>query len=174
MSGYQGYRGGPHRDIFMRHARAQSRKSGQRSLGGEQGNGGGRQVLVPDKRRHQEKALIVTMSACMLLILSRILQAHGGKPQRRGLGSARKELLAPSSPPGRGGRGQKGRRWRQVMDIAGRRFLVTGGASLIGSHLTEQLLEAGAAAVILFDNYALGSPEVAASLAQDPRGAARP
>ena len=44
------------------------------------------------------------------------------------------------------------------MDIAGRRFLVTGGASLIGSHLTEQLLEAGAAAVILFDNYALGSP----------------
>src|SRR5215510_4222886 len=55
------------------------------------------------------------------------------------------------------------------MHIAGRRFLVTGGASLIGSHLTEQLLEAGAAAVILFDNYALGSPEVAASLAQDRR-----
>jgi len=55
------------------------------------------------------------------------------------------------------------------MDIAGRRFLVTGGASLIGSHLTEQLLEAGVAAVILFDNYVLGSPEVAASLAQDRR-----
>ena len=55
------------------------------------------------------------------------------------------------------------------MDIAGGRFLVTGGASLIGSHLTQQLLEAGAAAVILFDNYALGSPEVAASLAQDRR-----
>jgi UDP-glucose 4-epimerase len=31
------------------------------------------------------------------------------------------------------------------------------------------LLEAGAAAVILFDNYALGSPEVAAFLAQDQR-----
>ena len=55
------------------------------------------------------------------------------------------------------------------MQIAGGRFLVTGGASLIGSHLTQQLLEAGAAAVILFDNYALGSPEVAASLAQDRR-----
>ncbi len=55
------------------------------------------------------------------------------------------------------------------MDIAGGRFVVTGGASLIGSHLTQQLLEAGAAAVILFDNYALGSPEVAASLAQDRR-----
>src|SRR2546429_5943013 len=55
------------------------------------------------------------------------------------------------------------------MHIAGRRFVVTGGASLIGSHLTQQLLAAGAAAVILFDNYALGSPEVAASLAQDRR-----
>ena len=55
------------------------------------------------------------------------------------------------------------------MDIAGGRFVVTGGASLIGSHLTQQLLENGAAAVILFDNYALGSPEVAASLAQDRR-----
>jgi nucleoside-diphosphate-sugar epimerase len=55
------------------------------------------------------------------------------------------------------------------MHITGGRFLVTGGASLIGSHLTQQLLEAGAAAVILFDNYALGSPEVAASLAQDRR-----
>jgi UDP-glucose 4-epimerase len=54
------------------------------------------------------------------------------------------------------------------MHIAGRRFVVTGGASLIGSHLTQQLLAAGAA-VILFDNYALGSPEVAASLAQDRR-----
>ena len=105
-------------------------------------------MLVPDKRRHQEKAIIVTMSACMLLILSRILQAHGGKHQRRVLGSAEKQLLSPSSSPASGGRGQKGRRWRQVMDIAGRRFLVTGGASLIGSHLTQQLLEAGAAAVI--------------------------
>ena len=67
------------------------------------------------------------------------------------------------------GRGQDGMRRRTVMDIAGRRFVVTGGASLIGSHLTQQLLDAGAAAVILFDNYALGSPEVAASLAQDQR-----
>ena len=32
----------------------------------------------------------------------------------------------------------------QVMQIAGGRFVVTGGASLIGSHLTPQLLEAGA------------------------------
>jgi UDP-glucose 4-epimerase len=37
------------------------------------------------------------------------------------------------------------------MHIEGGRFFVTGGASLIGSHLTQQLLEAEAAAVILFD-----------------------
>src|SRR3989442_2885849 len=55
------------------------------------------------------------------------------------------------------------------MYIEGGRLLVTGGASLIGSHLTQLLLETGAAAVILFDNYALGSPEVAAFLAQDRR-----
>src|SRR5262245_59304081 len=59
-----------------------------------------------------------------------------------------------------------------MMHIAGGRFLVTGAASLIGAHLTQQLVEAGAAVVILFDNYALGSPEVAASLAQDRRVAA--
>ena len=55
------------------------------------------------------------------------------------------------------------------MNIKGGRFLLTGGASLIGSHVAEQLLEAGAGEVILFDNYALGSPEVAAFLAQDKR-----
>src|SRR5207302_3738965 len=55
------------------------------------------------------------------------------------------------------------------MKIQGGRFLLTGGASLIGSHVAEQLLEAGAGQVVLFDNYALGSPEVAAFLAQDKR-----
>src|SRR5262249_28745471 len=112
---------------------------------------------------------IVATSACMLLIPSRILQAHGRKHTRRVLSSAWKQLQSPSSSLTSGGRGHHWRQWRQVMQIAGGRFLVTGGASLIGSHLTEQLLEAGAAAVILFDNYALGSPEVAASLAQDRR-----
>src|SRR2546430_6027884 len=55
------------------------------------------------------------------------------------------------------------------MKISGGRFLLTGGASLIGSHVAEQLLEAGAGEVVLFDNYALASPEVAAFLAQDKR-----
>src|SRR5262249_2994297 len=79
------------------------------------------------------------------------------------------QLLRPSSSPTSGGRGREGTWRRTVMHIAGRRFVVTGGASLIGSHLTQQLLEAGAAAVILFDNYALGPPEVAASRARARR-----
>src|SRR5262249_60950037 len=118
------------------------------------------------------KAIIVTTSACMLLIPSRILQAHGGKHRRRVLG--REAAFETIVLPHERGRGPEGTQRRQGMDIAGGRFVVTGGASLIGSHLTQQLLEAGAAAVILFDNYALGSPEVAASLAQDRRGTAVP
>lgn len=55
------------------------------------------------------------------------------------------------------------------MDIEGGRFLLTGGASLIGSHLVEQLLDGGAGEVVLLDNFALGSPDVAAFLAQDKR-----
>jgi UDP-glucose 4-epimerase len=55
------------------------------------------------------------------------------------------------------------------MDIKGGRFLLTGGASLIGSHVTGQLLDGGAATVVLFDNYSLGSPEIAAALGRDPR-----
>jgi UDP-glucose 4-epimerase len=55
------------------------------------------------------------------------------------------------------------------MKIEGGRFLLTGGASLIGSHVAEQLLEAGVGEVILLDNFALGSPDVAAFLAQDHR-----
>lgn len=55
------------------------------------------------------------------------------------------------------------------MKIEGGRFLLTGGASLIGSHVAEQLLEAGAGEVILLDNFALGSAEIAAFLAQNRR-----
>lgn len=55
------------------------------------------------------------------------------------------------------------------MKIQGGRFLLTGGASLIGSHVAEQLLEAGAGEVVLLDNFALGSPDIAAFLARDRR-----
>jgi UDP-glucose 4-epimerase len=55
------------------------------------------------------------------------------------------------------------------MKIAGGKFVVTGGASLIGSHVAEQLLSQGAREVVLLDNYALGSPDTVRSLLGDPR-----
>lgn len=55
------------------------------------------------------------------------------------------------------------------MKIEGGKFVVTGGVSLIGSHIGEQLLAAGASEVVLFDNYSLGSPDSLGDLAGDPR-----
>ncbi len=54
-------------------------------------------------------------------------------------------------------------------DIAGGTFLVTGGASLIGSHLADALLGAGAAEVRLLDNFSLGTPELVRHLDGDAR-----
>jgi UDP-glucose 4-epimerase len=55
------------------------------------------------------------------------------------------------------------------MEIAGKTFVITGGVSLIGSHITERLLEKGAGRVVLFDNYSLSSPETVKDLLRDPR-----
>ncbi len=54
-------------------------------------------------------------------------------------------------------------------EIAGGRFLVTGGASLIGSHIADALLARGAAEIRLLDNFSLGTPDVIAHLQGDPR-----
>lgn len=43
------------------------------------------------------------------------------------------------------------------MQINGNRFLITGGAGLMGSHITDRLLAGGAAEVILLDNFVRGS-----------------
>ncbi len=48
-------------------------------------------------------------------------------------------------------------------------YLITGGASLIGSHIADTLLADGAREVRLFDNFSLGTPETIAHLMQDPR-----
>ena len=53
--------------------------------------------------------------------------------------------------------------------IDGRTYLITGGASLVGSHIADQLLAAGAAEVRLLDNYSLGTPETIAHLADNDR-----
>jgi UDP-glucose 4-epimerase len=55
------------------------------------------------------------------------------------------------------------------MKIAERKFVITGGASLIGSHVAEQLISQGAREVVLLDNYALGSPDTVRSLLENPR-----
>lgn len=43
--------------------------------------------------------------------------------------------------------------------IKGKHVLITGGAGFIGSHLTDQLLAAGAGRVVVLDNFFLGKPE---------------
>jgi UDP-glucose 4-epimerase len=55
------------------------------------------------------------------------------------------------------------------MTMTGRRFLVTGGASLIGSHLTRALLDAGAGEVVLYDNLSLGLASLLDAYAGDAR-----
>ena len=55
------------------------------------------------------------------------------------------------------------------MKIKGGKFLITGGASMIGAHITEQLLAADAREVVLFDNYSLGTPEGISDLIPNPR-----
>jgi UDP-glucose 4-epimerase len=55
------------------------------------------------------------------------------------------------------------------MQITGGTFVITGGASLIGSHVADRLLAEGAAKVVLLDNFSLGTPETVAHLAGDAR-----
>jgi len=54
------------------------------------------------------------------------------------------------------------------MDIKGKRFLVIGGAGFIGSHLADQLCDAGAEEVRIFDNYTRGNLENLASSMAKP------
>ena len=53
--------------------------------------------------------------------------------------------------------------------VAGKAYLITGGASLIGSHLADALLADGAAEVRLLDNFAFGTPDTIAHLSAEPR-----
>lgn len=53
--------------------------------------------------------------------------------------------------------------------IAGGRFLIVGGASLVGSTTADLLLAEGAAQVTLLDNFAFGSQASVAHLEADPR-----
>lgn len=54
-------------------------------------------------------------------------------------------------------------------EVAGKAYLITGGASLIGSHLADALLAGDAGEVRLLDNFALGTPDTIAHLLAEPR-----
>lgn len=55
------------------------------------------------------------------------------------------------------------------MKIAGNKFLITGGVSMIGAEVARQLLRAKAGEVVLFDNYSLSSTDMIDDIANDPR-----
>lgn len=55
------------------------------------------------------------------------------------------------------------------MQIQNGRFLVIGGAGLIGSHLVDQLLAAGARQVLVYDNFSRGTMENLKGALEDAR-----
>jgi UDP-glucose 4-epimerase len=55
------------------------------------------------------------------------------------------------------------------MSAKDKRYLIAGGASLVGSHIAEQLLAQGAARVTLLDNFSLGTPSIVQFLLKDER-----
>ncbi len=56
-----------------------------------------------------------------------------------------------------------------AVPIQGNRFCIVGGASLVGSATASELLDHGAAEVVLFDNFAFGSEAAIAHLKDHPR-----
>lgn len=55
------------------------------------------------------------------------------------------------------------------MKIEGKRFLVTGGAGLMGSHIADRLLSGGASEIILLDNFVRGGMHNIEEALKDPR-----
>ncbi len=55
------------------------------------------------------------------------------------------------------------------MDLSGKRFLVIGGAGLIGSHTVDELLKEDVAEIRVFDNFTRGSEENLRSALKDDR-----
>ncbi len=55
------------------------------------------------------------------------------------------------------------------MKIKGNKFLVTGGAGLMGSNIADRLVAGGASKIILLDNFVRGSMHNIEEVLQDPR-----
>jgi UDP-glucose 4-epimerase len=55
------------------------------------------------------------------------------------------------------------------MEMKGKRFLVIGGAGLIGSHTVDELTRQDVGEIIVYDNFVRGRPENLAQALRDPR-----
>lgn len=55
------------------------------------------------------------------------------------------------------------------MDVRGKKFVVVGGAGLIGSHTVDRLLREDIGEVVIYDNFVRGSRENLAGALADPR-----
>jgi len=55
------------------------------------------------------------------------------------------------------------------MDIRGKKFLVIGGAGLIGSHAIDHLIQHDVGEVVIYDNFVRGTHENLAEALRDPR-----
>lgn len=55
------------------------------------------------------------------------------------------------------------------MEIRGKKFVVIGGAGLIGSHAVDQLVQHDVGEVVIYDNFARGSIENLENVVKDPR-----
>lgn len=55
------------------------------------------------------------------------------------------------------------------MDIRGKRLVLIGGAGLIGSHTADRLLAEDVGEVVIYDNFARGTPDNLAIALKDPR-----
>lgn len=55
------------------------------------------------------------------------------------------------------------------MDIRGKKFVVIGGAGLIGSHTVDQLVKEDVKEIVIYDNFVRGTTENLADALRDPR-----
>ena len=55
------------------------------------------------------------------------------------------------------------------MDIRGKKFVVVGGAGLIGSHTVDKLIQEDVAEVVIYDNFVRGTEENLHDALKDPR-----
>jgi UDP-glucose 4-epimerase len=56
-----------------------------------------------------------------------------------------------------------------VLDIRGKKFVVIGGAGLIGSHAVDQLVQEDVSEIIIYDNFTRGTTENLEKVLGDPR-----